>query len=125
MLKTLILITLIGNTETNSLKINMTQKEFNTLSKALDFMAKDIMKSKGPEYTQEDRDVLANFKNTADRLNTTDMKVWGAYFDKQVSSIYAHLNNANLKKAETIESRFADIINYCHLGLALFKERSR
>ena len=29
----------------------------------------------------------------------------------------------NLKKAETIESRFADIINYCHLGLALFKER--
>ena len=52
------------------------------------------------------------------------MKVWGAYFDKQISSIYAHLNNANLKQAETIESRFADIINYCHLGLALFKERN-
>ena len=30
-----------------------------------------------------------------------------------------------VKKAETIESRFADIINYCHLGLALFKERSK
>ena len=28
----------------------MTQKEFNTLSKALDYMAKDIMKSKGPDY---------------------------------------------------------------------------
>ena len=103
----------------------MTQSEFNKLSKALDFMAKETMKSKGPEYTQEDKDVLANFKNTASRLNTTELKVWGAFFDKQISSIYAHLNNANLKKAETIESRFADIINYCHLGLALFKERIR
>ena len=103
----------------------MTQSEFNKLSKALDFMCKDIMKSKGPEYTQEDTDILANFKNTASRLNTTPLKVWGAYFDKQLSSIYAHLNNANLKRAETIESRFADIINYCHLGLALFKERQK
>ena len=102
----------------------MTQKEFNTLSKALDYMAKDIMKAKGPEYTQQDLDVLANFKNTAERLNTTELKIWGAFFDKQISSVYAHLNDANLKKAETIESRFADIINYCHLGLALFKERS-
>ena len=101
----------------------MTQREFTKLSKALDYMAKDTMKSKGPEYTQEDKDILANFKNTASRLNTTELKVWGAFFDKQISSIYAHLNNANLKKAESIESRFADIINYCHLGLALFKER--
>ena len=101
----------------------MTQKEFKLLSKALDLIAKDTMKSKGPEYTQENKDILANFKNTADRLNTVPLKVWGAFFDKQISSIYAHLNNANLKKAETIESRFADIINYCHLGLALFKER--
>ena len=103
----------------------MTQKEFNTLSKALDYMAKDVMKSKGPEYTQQDKDVLANFKNTAERLNTTPLKVWGAFYDKQLSSIFAHLNDVNLKKAESIESRFADIINYCHLGLALFKERSR
>jgi len=103
----------------------MTQQEFNKLSKALDYMAKDVMKSKGHEYTQEDKDVLAKFKNTAERLNTTELKVWGAFFDKQISSIYAHLNNVNLKKAESIESRFADIINYCHLGLALFKERSR
>ena len=101
----------------------MTQKEFKLLSKALDLIAKDTMKSKGPEYTQENKDILANFKNTADRINTVPLKVWGAFFDKQISSIYAHLNNANLKKAETIESRFADIINYCHLGLALFKER--
>ena len=103
----------------------MTKKEFDKLSKALNYMATSTMESKGPEYTQENKDVLANFKNTADRLNTTELKIWGAFFDKQISSIYAHLNNANLRKAETIESRFADIINYCHLGLALFKERSK
>jgi len=101
----------------------MTNIEFNKLSKALDYMSKEIMKSKGPEYTQQDKDVLANFKNTAERLNISPEKVWGAYFDKQVSSVYSHVNNVNLEKAESIESRFADIINYCHLGLALFKER--
>ena len=81
------------------------------------------MKSKGPEYTQQDKDVLANFKNTGDRLDISPIKVWGSFFDKQISSVYAHANDANLKKAESIESRFADIINYCHLGLAIFKER--
>ena len=101
----------------------MTQTEFNKLSKALDYMSKEIMKSKGPEYTQQDKDVLANFKNTGDRLDISPIKVWGSFFDKQISSVYAHANDANLKKAETIESRFADIINYCYLGLAIFKER--
>ena len=103
----------------------MTSIEFNKLANKLDTLAKDIMNKKGPEYTQQDLDVLANFKNTADRLNTTPLKIWGGYVDKQITSVYAHLNNANLKKAESIESRFADIINYCHLGLALFKERKK
>jgi hypothetical protein len=103
----------------------MTSVEFNKIANKLDTLAKDIMNKKGPEYTQQDIDILANFKNTGDRLNTTPLKIWGAYFDKQITSIYAHLNNANLKKAESIESRFADIINYCHLGLALFKERNK
>ena len=103
----------------------MTSIEFNKLANELDKLAKDIMNKKGPEYTQQDLDILANFKNTGDRLNTTPLKIWGAFFDKQITSVYAHLNNANLKKAESIESRFADIINYCHLGLALFKERSK
>ena len=76
----------------------MTKKEFDKLSKALNYMATSTMESKGPEYTQENKDVLANFKNTGDRLNMSPIKIWGAYFDKQVSSIYAHANNANLKK---------------------------
>lgn len=101
----------------------MTQTEFNKLSKAIDLMAKNIMGDKGPEYTLMHDDVLNNFKSTAERLNTSPLKVWATYFDKQVNSVFAHVNHANVKKAESIDSRFADIINYAKLGLALFKEK--
>ena len=39
----------------------MTQKEFNRLSKALTYKANEIMKGKGPEYTDSSNDVLDNF----------------------------------------------------------------
>ena len=90
----------------------MTQAEFNKLNKAIDKMANDIMGDKGPEYTLMHDDVLNNFKSTAKRLNTSALKVWATYFDKQVNSVFAHVNHANVKKAESIDSRFADIINY-------------
>ena len=100
----------------------MTQAEFNKLNKAIDKIAGDIMGNKGPEYTLMHDDVLNNFKSTANRLNTSPLKVWATYFDKQVNSVFAHVNHANIKKAESIDSRFADIINYAKLGLALFKD---
>lgn len=103
----------------------MNSLEFNKLSNELETLAKEIMNKKGPEYTEGDEDVLSNFKNTSERLNTSALKIWGTFFDKQVSSVFAHVNNANLNKAESIESRFADIINYCHLGYALFKAENR
>ena len=101
----------------------MTQTEFDKLVKQLNDYSFDIMVSKRPEYTNEDTDVLANFKSTAERLETSEMKVWATFFEKQIQSIYAHLKNANLKKSEPIHSRFADVINYCYLGYALFVER--
>jgi len=51
--------------------------------------------------------------------------VWGIFMDKQCSSVFAHINNCSLRESEPIDSRFADIINYCHLGMALFKERKK
>jgi hypothetical protein len=103
----------------------MTKKEFDKLSKALTFKASEIMKGKGPEYTDSSEDVLENFKSTGERLNISALKVWGIFMDKQCSSVFAHVNNCALKESEPIDSRFADIINYCHLGLALFKERKK
>ena len=103
----------------------MTQKEFNKLNKALTYKAAEIMKGKGPEYTDSSDDILDNFKSTGERLNISALKVWGIFMDKQCSSVFAHINNCSLKESEPIDSRFADIINYCHLGMALFKERKK
>jgi len=103
----------------------MTKQEFNQLSKALTYKAAEIMKGKGPEYTDSSEDVLDNFKSTGERLNLSALKVWGIFMDKQCSSVFAHVNNCGLKESEPIDSRFADIINYCHLGMALFKERNK
>ena len=105
--------------------IDMTQKEFNRLSKALTYKANEIMKGKGPEYTDSSNDVLDNFISTGKRLGISPLKVWGVFMDKQCSSVFAHINNCGLKESEPIDSRFADIINYCHLGMALFKERKK
>ena len=101
----------------------MTKQEFNKLNKALTFKASEIMKGKGPEYTDSSEDVLDNFISTGKRLGISPLKVWGVFMDKQCNSIFAHINNCALKESEPIDSRFADIINYCHLGMALFRER--
>ena len=101
----------------------MTQKEFDKIVKQLNDYSFDIMQNKRPEYTNEDEDVLFNFKSSANRLGTSELKIWATFMDKHFSSILSHINNANLKKSEPIHSRFADVINYCYLGYALFIER--
>ena len=63
------------------------------------------------------------FKETAERLEISELRVWAVFFEKHLQSILAHMKNANLKKSEPIHSRFADVINYCYLGYALFVER--
>jgi len=97
--------------------------DFNTLVHKLNEHANEVMSKKGPEYTQESDDVLNNFKSTSKRIGISELKVWSIFFDKQVQSIMSHVNNPNLDKAESLESRFADVINYCRLGHALFIER--
>ena len=99
--------------------------KFNNIVNSLDKYAADTMNKKGPEYTMQDADVLNNFKSTAKKLNVDPLVVWYAYFDKQVSSVAAHVSNHDLNKAEPMISRFGDIINYAKLGYALFKERDK
>ena len=53
----------------------MTQKEFDKLVKQLNDYSLDIMANKRPEYTNENEDVLNNFKTTAERLETSELKV--------------------------------------------------
>ena len=103
----------------------MESLKFNELVNELDSYAKVTMNKKGPEYTMQDKDVLNNFKATAKKIGVEPLDVWFAYFDKQVSSIAAHVGNQNLNKAEPMISRFGDIINYAKLGYALFTERDK
>ena len=103
----------------------MTSLEFNALVHELDSHAQQTMNKKGPEYTTGHEDVLNNFKSTAKKLGVDPLIVWYAYFDKQVSSVAAHVSNHDLNRAEPMISRFGDIINYAKLGYALFNERDR
>ena len=103
----------------------MESLKFNELVRELDSYAKETMNKKGPEYTMRDSDVLNNFKSTAKKLGVDPLVVWYAYFDKQVSSVAAHVNSQDLNEAEPMISRFGDIINYAKLGYALFVERDK
>ena len=82
-----------------------------------------IMQAKQPEYTNNNTDVLHNFKSTANRLGTDPMMVWSVFFDKHIQAIQSHAANPDMEQAEPIESRYADAMNYLQLGYALMKER--
>jgi|TARA_Y100000114_G_scaffold72660_1_gene66594 hypothetical protein len=103
----------------------MKTDKFNAIVNELDSYAQETMNKKGPEYTMQDSDVLNNFKSTAKKLGVDPLVIWYAYFDKQISSVAAHVSNHDLNKAEPMISRFGDIINYAKLGYALFIERDK
>ena len=97
----------------------MDHKEYNQIRNQLLEHCQKIMNAKQPEYTNNNLDVLYNFKSTANRLKLTPQEVWAVYLDKQVQSIMTHARNPNMLEAEPIESRYADAINYLFLGFAL------
>ena len=102
----------------------MIQEEFNAIVSILRVEAQDIRGKKQPEYTLENTDILNNFKQSAIRAGVDPMQVWSIFFDKQLSSIQAHIKNPNLKQAEPLDSRWHDLYNYLLLGFALYKESS-
>ena len=102
----------------------MTQKEFHEVTFKLLDSALNIREAKQPEYTLESPDVLNNFKQSAIRAGVDPMQVWSIFFDKQLSSIQAHIKNPSLVQAEPLDSRWADLYNYLLLGFALYKESS-
>jgi hypothetical protein len=102
----------------------MTQEEFKRTNNYLHESAQEIRSVKQPEYTLENIDILNNFKQSAIRAGIDPMQVWSIFFDKQLSSIQAHIKNPNLVQAEPLDSRWADLYNYLLLGFALYKESS-
>ena len=101
----------------------MNSNEYKKHARQLKKDAYRIMSAKQPEYTNNNTDVLQNFKSTAKRLGTDPMTVWSIFFDKHIQAIQSHAANPDMPQAEPIESRYADAMNYLQLGYALMKER--
>lgn len=100
----------------------MTQNNYEDLIQNLLDTAKQVRTSKQPSYTGNDTDVLKNFKVIATRLGLDPLQVWAIYFNKQVDAVNSIVKNPEIKPSEAPILRYADIINYCFLGLALMNE---
>ena len=101
----------------------MNKDKYKEMSEQLDKAAKSIMDAKQPEYTNQSPDVLHNFKTSAEQIGLKPLEVWAVFFHKHVQAILSHAHNPEMHEAEPIESRYADAINYLHLGYALMNER--
>ena len=95
-------------------------KEYNELKNRILINCQKIMNEKQPEYTNNNKDVLYNFKSTAKQLKLEPLQVWGVFLHKHIQSILSHSTNPNMHQAEPIESRYCDAINYLTLGYALY-----
>jgi hypothetical protein len=109
-------------------------QEYDKLSAELAAEADGIQTSKRPGYTGGNVDVLANFKNVADRIDTicphcsqphklTAHNVWSVYFFKHIDAIISIMNRPDLPVSEAAIGRFSDARNYGALGYALQQER--
>jgi hypothetical protein len=101
----------------------MEKKELNSVKKYLLEKADEIMNKKQPEYTNQDLDVLNNFKTSAKLIGITPSEIWAAHFTKHVQSILSHAHNPGMQQAEPIETRYADALNYLFLGFSLIVEK--
>lgn len=100
----------------------MTQVTFDKLVKILDNHADKIIERKRPDYTQENEDVLHNFKRAAEEAGITPLQVWLVHFHKQYSAVARFMKNPSAQASEPTVDRFADLRNYLQLGYALLAE---
>lgn len=100
----------------------MQLNDYQRVAGALLSEARAIEDSKRPAYTLGNDDVLRNFKSVAERTGLTAGQVLTVYMLKHVDSVCAALCRPDLPQAESVESRFADNINYLKLGWALLQE---
>tara|TARA_R110002153_G_scaffold5020_4_gene23387 strand:- start:3256 stop:3594 length:339 start_codon:yes stop_codon:yes gene_type:complete len=100
----------------------MEKHELKRVKKYLLELADEIMTAKQPEYTNKNIDVLNNFKTSAKLVGITPEEIWAAHFIKHVQSILSHAHNPGMEKAEPIQTRYADAINYLFLGFCLVVE---
>lgn len=100
----------------------MKSKDFEHMKESMLAYAEEVAGTKRVEYTGASADVLTNFKRIASRLGLSPLQVWSVYFNKHVDSVNTYVKGID-KVSETMDSRFADMLNYLFLGMALIIEQ--
>jgi hypothetical protein len=99
----------------------MTPVQFNTFTEAFIHDMKEILLTKGHDYTGGSDDRLRNFKEIAGLIGVSPMVVWFTYFMKHVDSLATFVKLGELKSEPPAE-RFKDVANYALLGAALAQD---
>ncbi|MFX0084220.1 MAG: hypothetical protein ACFFAU_01000 [Candidatus Hodarchaeota archaeon] len=102
----------------------MTHKDFDKLFKKMIDEEVKVMCSKGPDYTRNSPDKLANFKRTANEIGITPEKVLYVLIKKHWAAIITYIKEGKLK-GEPVESKILDVRNYLALLRALIEERRK
>ena len=85
-------------------------------------LAEEIEESKSPAYTQDDNDVLYNFKQAAKMNGITSKQAWGVHLYKHISALLSYAKDPEIEQAEELDERFADAINYLKLGYYMYQK---
>ena len=91
---------------------------FDALVDAFFDKCKEVMKTKGADYTKQSDNKLANFEKAAQRRGMNPLNVIGVYQDKHRDAIDSYINTGGLESSESLEMRFVDEINYDLLMIA-------
>lgn len=102
----------------------MNQATYAEITKTFDELGKSIEDAKRPGYTQGNVDVLHNFKTVSALCGIRPLQAWGVYTMKHMQSVLAYAMDPNIRQAEPLGERFADLRNYVRLGHALWYEES-
>ncbi len=102
----------------------MNPEEYYQIRKELLEFAEEVAAPKREEYTGQSQDILYNFKRIAERLGMSPLQVWAVYFNKHVDSVNTFIKG-EASVSEPMGSRFADMLNYLFLGIALIIEEEQ
>ncbi len=96
----------------------MKLETFDALVDAFFDKCKEVMKTKGADYTKQSDNKLANFEKAAGRRGMSPLNVIGVYQDKHRDCVDSYIKNGELESSESLEMRFVDEINYDLLMIA-------
>ena len=81
-----------------------------------------MMHKKGPDYTRNSPDKLANFKRSAEEIGIKSEQVLYVLIKKHWDAVITYIKTGKLS-GEPIESKILDIRNYLALLRALVEEK--